>query len=235
MGNEESVSEKSISAILWGGAGTIARIVLQLGAQITLARLLGPTEFGLFAVGALIVSFSNFFADIGIAYSLIQQPEVTDRDIRFVFTWQLLIGSAVTAVIFSASGLLAHALGQPDASSVIQYVSVACFLNAVAAPSLNLLRRNLDFKKIQIFQVLSYALGYIGIGIPLALAGYGVFALVFAWITQSALLTLFAFASVRHRVKPLLWYAEAGFQSIYGLAVFATNITNWLMMNIDES
>ena len=162
------------------------RLLLQLGAQIVLARLLGPQQHGLFAIGAIVFGFSGFFADIGLAYGLIQKPDVSDRDLRFVFTWQWLLGGAVTAGVYFGAGSLAAFFGEPRAAPVLQLLSPLCLLNALAAPSLNLLKRDLDFKRVQIAQGLSTALGYWVLGIPLALMGAQVWALVVAWTVQVA-------------------------------------------------
>ncbi|MFX6409630.1 oligosaccharide flippase family protein, partial [Acinetobacter baumannii] len=79
--------------MFWGGGGTLLRIVMQFGAQVVLARILGPEQYGLFAIGAIVVGFSSFFSDIGLAYGLIQKKEIAAKDIRFVFTWQIILGA----------------------------------------------------------------------------------------------------------------------------------------------
>ena len=43
-------------AVGWGAAGSVAKLVLQFGTQIMLARILGPEQYGLFAMGVLVVS-----------------------------------------------------------------------------------------------------------------------------------------------------------------------------------
>lgn len=230
----QNLGNRSLSAFFWGAGGSFARIVLQLCTQIALARILGPEQYGLFAIGAIVVSFSNFFSDIGIAYGLIQKAEVNSSDLRFVFTWQLIIGSLVTLAVAAFSQPIAEFFGEPNAHEVVFALAVVCLLNALAAPSNNMLKRNLDFKRIQIAQLTGYIGGYIVIGLPLALAGAQVWALVVAWVAQASIVFFMLYFSARHSLRPLFWYADAKSLSGYGALVLITNITNWTIGNIDR-
>lgn len=229
-----SLGSRSLTAVFWGAGGAVLRLVLQVGTQIALARMLGPSEYGIFAIGATVIGFSAFFSDIGLAYGLIQKPTVDDRDIRFVFTWQILLGAVISTAVYFASGVIAAFFGDARAAPVIQVLSALCLLNALAAPSLNLLKRRLDFKTIQLVQLASYVTGYLLVGIPLALYGAQVWALVAAWMVQALVSGLLLYRATRHALKPLLWYAQARQQSGYGGTVLVTNIINWAIGNIDR-
>lgn len=210
------------------------RLLLQMGAQVLLARILGPEQYGIFAIGATVISFSAFLSDVGLAYGLIQKPEVSTRDVRFVFTLQVLLGTLVTALVWLGAEPIATFFGEPRAVKVVEVLAVLCLLNALAAPSLNLLKRRLDFKQIQIAQLSSYVVGYIAVGIPMAMAGSQVWALVAAWIVQASLNLVLLYRATGHNLKPLFWYEHARAQSSYGGAVLATNLVNWIINNIDR-
>lgn len=229
------LAARSISAVFWGAGGTVVRMVLQIGSQVVLARLLGPTEYGVFAIGTLVITFSLFFADVGLAYGLIQKAAVTDRDIRFVFTWQILLGAAVAGLVALAAGPIAAFFGEPRAQEVVRVLSLLCLVNALAAPAMNLLKRDLNYRALQLGQIASYFIGFVLVGIPLALSGHAVWSLVAAWSVQALLAGLFAYAQVRHSLKPLFWYEDARSQGAYGGVVFATNLMNWFIGNIDRT
>lgn len=228
------LSSRSVSAVLWGGGGSVLRLALQIGAQAVLARLLGPTEYGVFAIGSIVISFSAFFADVGLAYGLIQKREVSDQDVRFAFTWQFVIGLLVSLVLVGLSGVLADFFGEPRAKDVICVMSLICLVNAIGTPAGCLLKRSMDFKTQQIVFLFSYAVGFLGVGIAVALAGYGVWALVAAWGTQCAVHSALLYLATRHPVRPLFWYVEARAQALYGGTVLATNLLNWTIGNIDR-
>ena len=68
MDKKANLSSKGITAVFWGSFGSVLRALLQIITQIILARLLGPSEYGIFAIASIVLSFSKFFSDVGISY-----------------------------------------------------------------------------------------------------------------------------------------------------------------------
>ena len=90
MSYVSEISSQSFTAVKWSVLGTAVRYGLQISAQIVLARLLGPENYGLFAMGLVVLTFSNFFAHLGLAWGLVQSRDLSKDDVRFVFTWQVI-------------------------------------------------------------------------------------------------------------------------------------------------
>ena len=59
------INNKAVSAVKWAAVGTVTKFGVQLAAQVVLARLLGPENYGLFAMGLVVLTLSNFLADFG--------------------------------------------------------------------------------------------------------------------------------------------------------------------------
>lgn len=234
MDKKANLSNKGISAVFWGGFGSILRALLQIVTQIILARLLGPSEYGIFAIASIVLSFSKFFSDIGISYGLIQKKTIDDQDIKFVFTWQVILGSTVSGIVFLLATPLSHFFNEPRVVPVIQVASVICFITALCSLSINLLKRELDFRSIQTAQVGSYIVGYILVGIPLALLGQQVWALIAAFVTTELVNLVLMFRRSRHPVGIVLWRRGESQLIVYGARVFMTNVLNWIIANIDR-
>jgi lipopolysaccharide exporter len=232
--SSHDINKQSVSAVKWSAVGSIAQYGLSLGAQIVLARMLGPENYGLFAMGTIVLTFSNFFSNFGFAWGLIQVQNLVEEDIRFVFTWQLIAGAVVAAGLYQLSPLVAAYFNEPRVDLIVRWLSLACILGAITAPAGNLLRRNLDFRWINIIQLVSYSIAYLGIGIPLAYQGAGVWSLVAAWLSQASIMLVMTFIRQPHTIKPLLWYSGAKTISGVGVTVFFTNLCNWFLNNIDR-
>jgi len=229
-----SLGKASIKAAKWSLIATFARFALQIIAQVILARLLGPANYGLFGIGMIVYTFGNFFSSFGFGRQLLQKPVITDEDIRFAFTWQVVTGVTATLVILAAAPWLAEYFKEPKVLPVIQWLSLACVLNAATAPANNLLQRDMNFKKSGIIQFVGYGVGFLGLGIPLAMAGYEVFALVTAWLAQAVIVLIGTYIARPHSIKPLLWFEHGRNAVSYGWVVFVTNIVNWLLNNLDR-
>ncbi|HEY9272099.1 lipopolysaccharide biosynthesis protein [Achromobacter sp.] len=232
---QAGLAARSITAFLWGSGGAFLRLFMQISVQIVLARLLGPAQYGLFAMSVVVMTFSAFFSDIGLAYGLIQRKHLDSTDIRFVFTLQVLLGLIITVALAALSGPLAGFFREPRLQAIILALAPLALLQAISAVSLNLLKRELDFKALQIAQTVAYFFAYVCLGIPLGLAGAGVWTLVVAWAAQSLLSLLLMYRVVRHPLAPLLRHPDAFSMGHFGGTVLLTNLINWIIGNIDRT
>lgn len=228
------LAERSITAVLWGALGTVLKGAVQLLAQIALARILGPEQYGLFAAGLAIFLFSSFFADVGLSYGLIQKKTVTDLDIRFVFTWQTILGIGVTLALFTLAPWVASLFGDERLVLVIRLLSLTCVINSLRATSNALLNRRLDFKTLNMSSLTSYSAGFLLVGIPLALAGAQVESLVAAFMTEALVGLLIQYSRCRHPVRPLFWAPDSDGILQFGFVVLITNLLNWVMSSMDR-
>lgn len=228
------IRHKSVNAVKWAAAGTVIRFGLQLATQVVLARLLGPAVYGLFALGMLVLTLSNFLADFGFSWGLVQNQDVSTEDVRFAFTWQCLSGTLATVALLLLAPAIANYFNDARLVALVRWLSLTCILNALTSPGSNLLRRQLDFRALNLIQIVSYVFGYLGLGVPLAMFGAGVWALVSAWLGQAALALVLTYARAPHSLRPLFWYPGAKRSTEVGGTVFMTNLCNWLLNNLDR-
>lgn len=229
-----SLLEKSFSALLWGSAGTFIKLFMQLGAQVVFARILGPEQYGVYAIGVIVVGFANFLSDFGISYGLIQKKNISDEDLRYVLGWQLLLGGLVAVLLVLSAPAIAEFFKEPSSVWVIRALAAVCVVNALCSVSMNLLKRSLDYKALHIAHVLSNFIGNLLVGIPLALFGFGVASLVAAWIVQASVQWVLMYRAARHPLIPTLKHFEGRSMLIYGRNVLTANLTNWGLANIDR-
>jgi lipopolysaccharide exporter len=233
MAQPAGLAQRSISAALWGASGSVVQLVLQFGIQVVLARLLGPEQYGLFALAGVLVSLGGFFT-FGVTSGLIQKRTVNDEDVRFANFWQLCIGAIVAAAVYLLAGPAAGFFQEPRVAPVIQALAIVCLVQALCSTAGALLQRELDFKSLQFASVGAYALGYGVIGIPLALAGYGVGALVMAFLIQTIALAALLYARSRHTLGLAIGHRDARWYCRYAVTVSATHVNNWALMNLSR-
>lgn len=229
-----NIARRGVTAVKWSAASTVAIIALQMVTQVFLARKLGPEIYGIFSIGLVVFGFSNFLATFGFGWALQQVVDLNHEDVRFAFTWQLASGAAAGLALFALAPELAAYFHDLRVEPVLQWLSLACVLNAAASPASNLLSRDLNYRARGIINVASYALGYIVVGIPLALVGAGVYSLVGAWLVQSSVKLAGSFIWRPHSLRLLFWYDRASTMFGVGSTVFVTNLANWFLNNLDR-
>lgn len=234
MSGNSALLGKAVRAAAWGYGGTAIKLVMQLGVQILLARILGPAEYGLFAIGVIVVAFALYFGDVASS-ALIPREEISPEQLRFAFTWQLLVSGLVTGIIFLLAEPIAGFVNEPKAAFILQALSFVCVLNAVGGVGLAILRRRLDYKMIQVAQVVGYFVGYVLVALPWALWWEpSVSALVAAWMIQVFVTSIIFMMVAPHSVLPKFVCEDGKQLLLFGWHSLLSNLGTWAIGNIDR-
>lgn len=228
------LSARAGHALRWGTLTTLARFALQLGAQVLLARLLGPAAYGVYALGITVLGLAGYLAGTGFSHSLVLRPTVTELDIRLASTWQTTAGLVCALAMVAAASPLADFFRMPELAPTLRWLALACLLTAASGTALCLMQRELDMRRQGLAQLAAYALGYLGVGLPLALAGWQSRALAVACVVQAGTLLLLLVWLRPHPMRPLWRGENLDHTWATGRAVFFTNGVNWLTANLDR-
>ena len=228
-----SITKAAFSALRWNYVGFLVRSGSSFVIGIFLARLLGPRPFGQLAAASLVIGIANIVADAGFSSALIQAPELTPLQIRFVFTMQFLVAAAMSLCCAASSSWIAKEFQDPAIRNVVLWTSTIFLLQAFGQTANALLRRELAFRALQTAQLSSYFVGFLLVGIPLALRGAGVWSLVAAQLVQTATFAAMLYWKVRHSVRPTL--SSAGSVLLrFGAKVTMSNVINYGISNADN-
>jgi O-antigen/teichoic acid export membrane protein len=231
--HQRTLAATAFSALKWNYAGTVVRMAANFVVGIILARLLGPSPYGQVAVASLVIGLGNLVADVGFGSALVQKDDICSEDIRFAFTAQVLFAVLVVCAIWPITPLIGAFFHQPETVPVMRAMFFIFILQALGQTATSLLKRNLRQKEIQTAQLISYLIGYIGFGIPLAMWGAGVWSLVAAQVIQTLLNTSLVYMNFHHPIAPLLW-PKNGHLVRFGGKVVTSNIVNWWITNSDN-
>jgi lipopolysaccharide exporter len=228
-----NLTRHTLSGLQWAYLGTAIGAVLQLGMGAVMARLLTPTAFGLVALAGLFLRFVTYFAKAGITQALVQKPSLVTNDVRAAFVMSVGLSSGFAVVVLLGAPWAARFAQDPDLVPVLRWLVLGLVLQGIGGPSVALLRRDLRFKTLAVIEVGSYVIGYVAVGLAMALLGAGVFALVGAMLTQSAVSAASAYLTVRHSVLPTR--ARESYRAIFGFGarVSVVGFFEFLQSNLD--
>jgi O-antigen/teichoic acid export membrane protein len=184
--NLELVAKKSVTSVIALVSRTFLIQVLGVIASFILTVYLSPSDFGVFFIVSSFVVFLNYFADIGLAASLIQKKEEpTLEEFRNAFTVQQMLVFAIIIPSFFLTPQIAKYFKVESQGIYLLYAFLISFLlsSLKTIPTVKLERR-LDFHKLVIPQIAENLIYNITL-IVMAIAGFGITSFTVAIVLRS--------------------------------------------------
>ena len=226
------LKRKTAGTLKWNTVDRLASQVLYGVVGIVLANVVSPEDFGL--VGALLVfqAFAIIFADSGFGAALLRQKHTKEADYSTVFWFNLIVSVSIYFILWFGAPVIADIFQKDRRLIPLSKVMFITFvLNALAIVQTNRLMKKMDVKMIAVSNVIAQIAGG-GLGIGLALGGWGAWALVWQSVTLSGIKTGILWATGKW--VPRYWIKKDSFKRIWriGLSVFSSSMLNTLFLTV---
>lgn len=183
---EENLNLKTLSqkAIRGAFSLTVRRITLSginfITLSIVLAKILPVSTLGVYFIANSILDFFNYFADIGLAPSLIRKSKIERDDLKTTFLIQEVLAVVIALLVWFLAPVFVN-LFQLDNVAIwlIRAMGVAFFLTTLKVIPSILLERQLNFGKLAWVDV-AEAIVFNGTLVVLSFSGYGLTAFIWA-------------------------------------------------------
>lgn len=223
---------KTARTLKWNTIDKFSSQVLYAVTGIVLANVVSKAEFGL--VGAILVfqAFASLFVDSGFSTALIQRKNPTETDYSTVFWFNLGMSVMLYAVLWLCApwiDSIFHAEGQLIPLARVMFVTF--IINATAIVQMNRLMKQMTVKMIAVSNMIGLVVSGI-VGIWLALAGWGAWAIVWQSIVLATVKS--AVLWLTSSWVPRMEFSIESLRSIFsvGAGVMASSFLNTIFMNI---
>src|SRR5680860_1232819 len=231
--NDEVNKSKILSSLFWKlmeGGGTQG---IQFIVSIVLARLLLPEDYGIIALVTIFVIIANVFVQSGFNTALIQKKDANEADFSSVFYLSLFVASLLYVILFFAAPLIAVFYDEPQLILVLRAISITLFFGAFNSIQNAVVARKMQFKKL-FFSSLGAIVVSGTVGIVMAYAGFGVWALVLQQITNQLLITVILWFTVKWRPRLLFSFKKVKGLFSYGWKLLVSSLINTLYMELSS-
>ena len=230
----QNLASKTATGVQWSTISTIFNAVMQLGYGAIMARLLDPAEFGLVAIMHVVLRFVDYFAKMGMSQAIIQKKELSNYEVRAGFTLSFFLGLFSMVLVYFLAPFVTEFFDNERLVSVIRYASVSFLIQGISSTAISLLTRELEFKKLAIITIVSYIIGYLCIGVTMAIYDFGVYSLITAMMSQVLLNGIFSYAVSRHSV--LFIFKKQYFMSLlsYGSKMSVISFLDFINLSLDK-
>jgi O-antigen/teichoic acid export membrane protein len=198
------LTRRAVGGLFWTFSGTGLQLVAQLLVIMVLGRLLTPAEFGLMGAAIVVISLSQIVSQIGVGPAIVQRQQLDSLHVRVAFTLSILLGLLLGVAVWLGAPAIAAFYRIPEVEPVLRAVAILFPIDGLNTIGKSLLSRQLRFRLYASLDVASYVFGYACVGILLAWRGYGVWALVVAYLAQATVRTISMYVATRHPVRPSL-------------------------------
>ena len=197
---------------------------------VVLARLLGPTDFGLFALALLVMTFFDYVRDLGVAVALIQREGRWSDIAPTGLTLTVGFGLAIGGGALLAAPLAADLFGDDRLTPLVRVLAIGLLISALSVLPVAALRRRLDYRSRLLPEFLG-AVTKAGVAIGLAVAGYGVWSLVWAQLASSLITTAMYWMVARTPIRFGLDRRLARDLIRFGMPVTAVAFLSFVVFN----
>lgn len=211
-------------SVVWAFAGTVASRLLWLGALAVLARLLAPRDFGLLAFALVYITYVETVADLGTGSALIFWPDRREEAAQVTFVSNALAGFGWCALTLLAAPWIAAFFHSPEGVPILRALALSFPLKFLGTTHDALCQKEMRFRRRLVPEV-AMAAGKAGVAVGLALAGFGVWSLVWGQLAGLAAWTVALWLVVPWR--PRWRWPSAGMARpmlAYGRKIVAVNV-----------
>jgi O-antigen/teichoic acid export membrane protein len=229
---EPGLKTKTAKSVKWNVIDKVSQQLLYAVTGIVLARLLSQEDFGL--IGAVLVfqAFASLFVDSGFSYALIQRKAPTRLDYSTVLWFNLGVATAIYLVLFFCAPLIASCFqGDERLIPLSRVMFLSFILNATAIVQTNRLMKKMEVKMVAVSNAFGLAVGAV-VGIWLAFAGYGAWAIVWQTLALNATKSLVLWLTSGW--YPMMRFSMSSLRSFFtvGSGMMASSFLNVLFQNI---
>jgi len=225
---DKSIRGGALTAASQGGT-----VLIQLSSAVVLARLLGPKEFGIIAMVVAVTAFAGIFRDLGLSAPTIQNDDLTEDQLSWLFWVNLAAGTALTVAVALCSPLVAWFYGREELVWITIALSPVFLVGSFGAQSAALLIRDMRFGRLAIANVSGPLLTFVTAAL-FALSGFSYWALVIGSLAGVLLKSVLYFVLAGSRLR--IPKSKEGIRDLlaFGGNVTAFDVINYFARNADN-
>jgi len=206
---------------------------IQTITTVVLARLLGPVDFGLFALAFVAIDALGLFKSMGFDSALIQRKDNVEKAANTAFFIIPLLGIMLYFILTLSAPWIGRFLNNTQVVRVIRALGIIFIISCFSKVPAALLEKKMQFRKASIIEI-STALVYGLSAIAFAFLKFGVWSLVIAYILKTVNQAILTFIYAKWRPKFEFDRRIALEMFHFGKFLFLGGVVWFLKMNLDN-
>ena len=207
--------KKVFSGLIWKFGERITAQSISLLVSIILARLLSPDEYGSVAIVMIFITIANVFVSSGFGNALIQKKDADNLDFSSVFYINIVMGIILYFILFCIAPIVSNFYEMPILAPTLRVLGIRIIVASINSVQQAYVSRNMLFKRFFWSTLFGTLISGV-IGVTMAYHGFGVWALVAQYLTNTCTDTIVLWFTVRWRPSLQCSFARARKLFSYG-------------------
>jgi lipopolysaccharide exporter len=140
-------TKHAIKGISWVAAFRIATRGMSFIRTAIIARVLSPSQFGLYGIASLLLTMIEILTETGINIILVQSSEGIEKYLDTAWVVSICRGFLIASIIFFSSFWVAHFFHAPQAMTLLMVVSLVPLFRGFINPSIASFQKELKFNQ----------------------------------------------------------------------------------------
>lgn len=222
------------SNLIWRFMERTGAQLVSFVVSIVLARILLPEEYGIIALATVVIMFLNVFIDSGLGNALIQKKQCDDTDYSTAFWANIFICVILYAILFTVVAPIMASIYENDLlKSVVRVMGISVLASSVKNVQQAYVSRQLQFKKFFVATSIGTIISAI-VGIYMAYAGFGVWALVAQYLANTCIDTIVLCFVIDLRIHCIFSFARLKQLFSYGYKLLLSSLINCTYDNLRQ-
>lgn len=224
-------TQSVLKNFLWRLAERCGSQLVTFIVSIALARILSPEDYGQIALITVFTTIMQVFVDSGLGTALIQKKDADDLDFSSVFYFNFAVCLVLYVAMFVAAPFIAGFYNNSSLTPIIRVISLTIVISGVKGIQQSYVSRYMLFKRF-FYATLGGTIFSAFLGIGLAYAGFGLWAIVAQQLSNTSIDTLILWLTVKWRPKKMFsWERLRGLLS-FGWKMLASSLLDTIYTNI---
>ena len=219
--------------MIWSGISSFSNQGIQFVIGLIVARILLPSDYGLIGMVTVFTAIISVFIDCGFSTALVRKIDRTDVDFSTAFYFNIIAGAVAYLIIFFSAPLIADFYDQPELTKLARFLGLNLFIGSLSIVQSTQYSIKVDFKtktKISIISLLCSG----SVGIALAYAGYGVWAVAWQFVVNKIVSTILFWFFSSWRPKLIFSKDSLHYMWSFGYKMVLSALLDTLYNNINQ-
>ena len=216
----------------WNIGGKVVTMFITPLFAILIARILQPSDYGIYGIAFAVISFINIIKDLGISQAIIIAKN--DEDYTSIqFTLQIVLGLLIYGLVLLTSPFIADLYKIEEFEYVLNIYSLIIFVWALEFPLVTYYLKMNNYRFLFYRQIIpSFLFGVIALS--LAQLDFGVYSLVLGQLISQLFTALFLFWKTNLQLK--IYFSFIVFKKLFSLGkhILIQSLSGFLVSSADS-